>query len=72
MHSVAETKSSSSCSQFRLATGIRYRYRQVANHAGIIATSLTIQLGGWSWRVSQNTGSTRQDHADAGYPGELR
>ncbi|MGL5240355.1 MAG: fimbria/pilus outer membrane usher protein [Kluyvera ascorbata] len=27
------------------------------------------QLGGWSWQVSQNTGSTRQDHADAGYLG---
>lgn len=29
------------------------------------------QLGGWSWQVSQNTGSTsRQEHADIGYLGQ--
>lgn len=29
------------------------------------------QLGGWSWQVSQNTGSaSRQDHADIGYLGQ--
>ncbi|MEX3021404.1 fimbria/pilus outer membrane usher protein [Kluyvera sp. STS39-E] len=28
------------------------------------------QQGGWSWQVSQNSGSTRQEHADVGYLNE--